>query len=248
MMAQSLARALDGALWFADAGIEPDAWQVQAIRSDSKRQLWNVHRQGGKSTTAALKAIAKATEVPEAPVIIISPSQRQSAEMVRSCLGLHSRIGGLPPVIAESAHRIEFANRSRIISVPSSETTVRGFSKVALLCLDEASRIPEDVVAACRPMLAVSDGEILALSTPQGRRGFWHEWWVNGGDIWERTQITVEQCPRISKSFLLEERRALGEALYRQEYLCEFIENDEQVFPAEIINAAFSSEVKPLWH
>ncbi len=247
MMGQLLARALDPALWFRDAGIDPDDWQVSAIRSESKRQLWNVHRQGGKSTTAAIKALAKSVEVANAPIIVISPSQRQSAEMVRSCLALHSAIEGMPPIIAESAHRIEFSNRSRIISVPSSETTVRGFAKVALLILDEASRIPDDIVAACRPMLAVSDGEILALSTPQGRRGFWFDWWANGGDTWERTLVPVDQCPRISKSFLDDERKSLGEALFKQEYFCAFIETDEPVFPSEIIERAFSSEVQPLW-
>ena len=153
----------------------------------------------------------------------------------------------MPRIISESAHRLEFENSSRIISLPSSEATVRGFAKVALLILDEASRIDDSIVAACRPMLAVSDGGILALSTPQGQRGFFHEWWMTGGDEWERTQITAEQCSRISKEFLASERKALGEALYRQEYLCEFVENNEQVFPTEVIRDAFTSEVTPLW-
>ncbi|MEI9992073.1 MAG: terminase family protein [Rhizomicrobium sp.] len=239
---------MDSAYWFQDAGImHPDNWQVQAIRSQSKRQLWNVHRQGGKSTTAGLKAIEKAVAQPNSPVLVISPSQRQSAETVRTCLSLHSRVWGLPRIVGESAHRLELENGSRIISLPSSETTVRGFANVALLILDEASRIPDEIVAACRPMLAVSDGDIIALSTPQGRRGFFHDWWENGGTTWERTRITANQCSRISPAFLADERKALGEALYRQEYLCEFVENDEQVFPSEIIRVAFSSEVVSLW-
>ena len=243
-----LARLLDSAFWFYDAGIEkPDPWQVAAMRSESKRQLWNVHRQGGKSTTAGLKAIEKAVSAPNSPVLVISPSQRQSAETVRTCLGLHSKVPGLPRIISESTHRLEFENQSRVISLPSSETTVRGFAKVALLILDEASRIPDDIVAACRPMLAISDGAILALSTPQGQRGFFHDWWTTGGDEWERTQVTAEQCSRISKRFLADERKALGEAMFRQEYLCEFIENNEQVFPSQIIRDAFTTEVKPLW-
>ncbi len=246
MLAHDLARALDPAQWFRDVGLDADPWQVEALRSQSKRQLWNVHRQGGKSTTASLKALAKSTTVSESPVLVISPSQRQSAEAIRTCLSLHSRVPGLPRIISESAHRLEFENNSRIISLPSSEATVRGFAKVSLLILDEASRIEDPIVAACRPMLAVSDGDIIALSTPQGRRGFFHEWWEKGEE-WERVQIPVDQCPRISKEFLAGERKALGEALYRQEYLCEFIENDQQVFPSEIIRLAFSAEVEPLW-
>ena len=247
-MAHDLARALDGGMWFRDAGIEaPDEWQLNAMRSRSKRQLWLCHRQAGKSTCAGLKAIATAVALPDSPILVISPAERQSKEVVRTCIDLHSKVRGLPPVLAQSAHRIELANNSRIMSLPSSETTVRGFAKVALLVLDEASRIPDEIVAACRPMLAVSDGEIVALSTPQGRRGFFHDWWENGGDTWERTKVTVDECPRISPNFLSEERVALGEALYRQEYLCEFIENDEQVFPTAIIDRAFTTDVRPLW-
>lgn len=248
MLGRDLARLLDSSFWLKDAGIDqPDDWQVRAMRSQSKRQLWNIHRQGGKSTTAALKAIEKATIAPGSPTLVISPSQRQSGETVRTCLGLHAKIPGLPRIISESGHRIEFENRSRIISLPSSEATVRGFAKVALLILDEASRIPDEIVAACRPMLAVSDGAIIALTTPQGQRGFFYEWWVNGGPEWERTKITADECPRISAAFLADELRTLGSAMYRQEYECEFVENNDQVFPSEVIRDAFSKEVKPLW-
>src|SRR5207244_867309 len=131
----------------------PDPWQVAAMQSQSKRQLWLNHRQAGKSTCAGIKALATAVAEPGTPTLVISPSQRQSAETVRTVLGLHGKVAGLPRIISESAHRLEFENQSRIISLRSSEATVRGFSKVALLILDECSRCPDQIIAACRPML-----------------------------------------------------------------------------------------------
>lgn len=247
MMCADIARALDQSLWFTDANIVPDDWQMAAIRSQSKRQLWLVHRQGGKSTCAALKALAKATQEPGSLSLLISPSQRQSAELLRKVAELAAAIPGLPKPSAEAAHRLEFAHGGRILSLPSSEGTIRGYSNVALLLLDEAARIPDAIVSAVRPMLAVSNGEIVCLTTPWGQRGFFHDEWVNGGDGWERTLVTVEKCNRISAEFLTEERRTLGEMVFKQEYMCEFVSDDEQMFPGEIIAAAFSAEVTPLW-
>ncbi len=247
-LAGDLARAFDPGLWFADAGItNPDDWQLKALRSTRKRQLWNCHRQAGKSLCAGLKALDKAVNLSDAPVLVISPSQRQSQETIRTVLDLHRRVPGLPRIINEAGHRLEFENRSRIISLPSSEATIRGFSKVALLILDEASRIEDTIAAAARPMLAVSDGEIIALSTPQGRRGFFFDWWVNGGDIWERAEVSVDRCNRISAEFLDDEQKTLGQSLFEQEYFCRFIENSDQVFPTNVIAKAFTREVEPLW-
>ncbi|WP_395710468.1 terminase large subunit domain-containing protein [Reyranella sp.] len=246
-MASDLARALDRGRWFADASYQPDAWQQRAATSSSKRQLWNVHRQGGKSLTAGVKAIAHACEEPGAPVLVIAPAMRQAAETIRTVAALHSRVSGLPSIVNQSVHRVELSTGSRIISLPSSEGTIRGFSKVALLILDEASRIPDEIIAACRPMLAVSDGEMVALSTPRGMVGWFYEQWANGGDGWERVRVPVTECPRISAEFLEEEKRLLGPSVFNQEYLCEFVADDSQVFPNEVIAAAFTSEVTPLW-
>jgi hypothetical protein len=53
-----------------------------------------------------------------------------------------------------------------------NEATIRGFSGVAPLIVDEASRVSDELYQAIRPMLAASGGEILLLSTPFGKRGF----------------------------------------------------------------------------
>src|SRR5262245_33187569 len=206
MMAGDLARSLDPALWFHQAGITPDPWQEAAIRSPARRQLWLVHRQGGKSTTAALKALAKATTCPGSLTLLISPAQRQSAELLRKVVELHQAIPGLPKPVTESQHKLEFdpAHGGRVLSLPSSESNIRGFSRVALLILDEASRIPDAVITACKPMQAVAkDAELIALSTPWGERGWFCEQYTNGGPTWERTKVTAEECARIRS----EERR-----------------------------------------
>ncbi len=59
-------------------------------------------------------------------------------------------------------------NGSRIVSLPGTEGTIRSYSAVRLLLVDEASRVDDDTIAAVRPMLAVSGGQLIALSDARG--------------------------------------------------------------------------------
>jgi hypothetical protein len=109
---------------------------------------------------------------------------------------------------------------------------------VSLLLIDEASRVDDGLYRAMRPTLAVGNGDLWLLSTPNGKRGFLYEEWTHGGDVWERIRVTAPDCPRIDKGFLAEERAKEGDKWYRQEYLCEFVEREGAVFSQESIDAA----------
>src|SRR5215211_2410223 len=201
------------------AGIEPDPWQAAALRSTAQRQLWNACRQSGKSTTVAALSVHTAVYEPGALVLLLSPGLRQSVELFRKVTDVYQAAGQPVPAEAESVLRIELENGSRIVALPGKEGTIRGYSGVRLLIFDEASRVPDGLYHACRPMLAVSGGRLVALSTPFGKRGWWHQEWTEG-QRWERVKITGEQCPRIPAEFLAQERASLPDWVYRQEYEC----------------------------
>jgi hypothetical protein len=136
---------------------------------------------------------------------------------------------------------MELGNRSRLIAVPGTEKTIRGFSAVSLLVIDEAARVPDSLVAGVRPMLAVSGGRLLACTTAFGARGwFWEAF--TGSDDWYRLKVTADQCPRIAPAFLASERKALGERFWRQEYFCSFEDAVGSLFSTEDILAAASDE------
>ena len=138
-------------------------------------------------------------------------------------------------------------NGSRIISLPGKEGTIRGYSGVNLIIIDEDAQVDDDMYRAIRPMLAVSDGTLLLLSTPRGKRGHFFFEWFEGGASWERVQVKAEDCPRINLRFLEEERRTLGDRWYRQEYECSFEEMEDGVMSYDAITAAISDEVEPLF-
>ena len=133
-----------------------------------------------------------------------------------------------------------------IEALPGTEKTVRGFSGVDLLIVDEAARVGDELYYAVRPMLAVSGGRLMMLSTPFGKRGVFYEEWT-GGISWERYTVTAAECPRIPASFLAEEREALGQWWYAQEYECKFMDTVDQVFATEVIDKAITDSVPPLF-
>jgi phage FluMu gp28-like protein len=141
---------------------------------------------------------------------------------------------------------LELKNGSRILALPGKEQNLRGFSGVQLLVLDEAARIPDELYYATRPMISVSGGKIAALSTPNGKRGWFHDEWHGSAD-WKRVRVEATDCPRISRQFLEEERRALGERWFNQEYLCEFSDTIGSVFAHADIHAAISDDTRPLF-
>jgi hypothetical protein len=184
---------------------------------------------------------------PGSLILLLSPTLRQSGELFRKVQELYRALGRPVPTVGprDNALKMELANGSRVVSLPGNEETVRCFSGVALLVVDEAARVPDDLYRAVRPMLAVSGGRLICLSTPFGKRGFFFEEWSRG-QIWERVRIAAAQCPRIPAEFLAEERRSLGERWYRQEYECSFEDTVDALFRSEDIAAALSDSVKPL--
>lgn len=211
-------------------GLKPDPWQVQVLESAQQQILLNCCRQAGKSTVVAILGLVQAIFVPGTRVLLVSRSHRQSREVFRTVMDFYLRLDS-PLEKRHTADELELDNLSRIVCLPCNEDTIRGYANVSLLVLDEAARVPDDVYRTVRPMLAVSNGRIICLSTPYGKRGFFWDAWSKGGDDWARIKIKAESVPRISPLFLQQERKALGESWYRQEYECSFEALEGLVFP-----------------
>lgn len=247
MLGRDLALALDPVRLFELSGRTADPWQAKVLRSRSRRMLLLCARQTGKSVTAACLATHEAVYTPGALILILSPSLRQSSEAFKKCLDVYRLVAKDAPAEDESALKLSLRNGSRIISLPGSEETVRGFSGVRLLILDEASRVPDELVVAVRPMLSVSGGRLVALTTPWGRRGWFYQAWTEGGNVWERTKIVAADCGRISPEFLREERQAIGERAYLQEYACAFVDTEDAYFSGADIQRMVDPAIRPLF-
>lgn len=248
MLRTDLAWALDPVAFALDAlGFTPDPWQAGVLRWSGKRLIMNVTRQGGKSTTAALLGLHTALYYPRSLVLLVSPSLRQSGELFRKVADFLRSLKVQPKLVEDNKLTCQLENRSRIVSLPSTEATVRGYSGADLIIEDEASRVPDVLYMSIRPMLAVSGGRLILMSTPFGKRGHYWEVWDEGGPEWERVEVDATECPRITAEFLEEERRSMPDWWYRQEYGCEFAEDEAAVFRLEDIMAALDTDELPLF-
>jgi hypothetical protein len=221
-------------------GFEPDERQAEVLASEAKRGILNSTRQWGKSTVAGIKAIHRALTRAESLVVVASPTERQSAEFVRKTGGMAARMGIRPRGDGKNSTSLLLPNGSRIVGLPGTERTIRGFSAVSLLVIDEAARVEDEMYKALRPMLAVGEGDLWLLSTPRGKTGFFYENWAHGGDGWERSTVRATDCPRISAKFLEEERKQLGDAWFRQEYLCEFVDDERRLIDPDLVMEAMT--------
>jgi Terminase large subunit, T4likevirus-type, N-terminal len=224
------------------AGIDLDAWQERMVSSPASRLLLNCSRQVGKSTTTAVLAIYTALYTPKSLILLLSPSERQSKELFRKCLEVYQATDRPVDADAENILSLELENGSRIHALPGKEGTIRGFSGATLLVIDEASRVADALYKSVRPMLAVSGGRLVLLSSPFGARGFFWEAWKKRAH-WDYYEIPATECERISPEFLEEERENMGDWWFEQEYMCQFLDAQGAAFRSQDIERIIKPEV-----
>ena len=219
-----------------------DKWQQEILDYEGNITLRS-GRQVGKSEVIAMKATKFALDHPKTITMIIAASQRQSGLLFERVRGNFERLEHetKQKFFADkpTLTRLRLVNGSVIYSLPAGRTGhfIRGFT-LDMLIADEAAFISEAVWLAILPTIAVSKkkrgmGYIILLSTPFGKGGyFYHSFTDNDFRSWH---ISSESCSRISKSFLLKEKKRMTKAEYRQEYLGEFTDEWNQFFPTSVI-------------
>lgn len=228
--ARELSLRLDPTRLFDAAGMTADPWQRELLTCLDRQVLLNCSRQSGKSTAVSILALRQALFTPRSLVLLVSPSLRQSGEIFRKVRDAYEAVGRIVPAVTEAQDCLELTNGSRVVCLPGREQTIRSFGGVALLVLDEAARVPDILYRSVRPMLAVSQGRLVALSTPFGQRGWFYEEW-HGSGPWRRFHVPWSLCPRITPEFIAEETRSLGPAWVDQEHNALFTAQEGLVYP-----------------
>jgi hypothetical protein len=238
--AADLARIIDPAQTMRDLDFEPDPFQEVLLRSTADRILMLCSRQLGKSTSTAILALNEACYRDDSLVLLVSRSERQS-DLLFQKVARFFRMLRPVPAVKELALSIKLANGSEIVALPGDGDTIRGYSDPRLIVLDEASRIPDAVMAAVMPMTLVSGGRVVALSTPRGRSGWFFEKW-HSDEPCERIDAKAIDCPRIPRERIEEQRRTLGPRLFSCEFENVFLEDWDAVFSAEAIASIYERD------
>jgi phage terminase large subunit-like protein len=234
--------------WVARAaGLAPDPWQMDVLRSDAPRLLLLCARQTGKSTTVGWLVAWRAASRPGQRIGLIAPTERQARGLLSKVLETLSTASPVPAILHRTTTSIRLANNSVITALPGDRPdTIRGLT-LDFAAVDEAAFVKAEVLRILLPMLATTNGTLAMLSTPAGPIGPFYEAWSNGGEEWERVMIRASACPRINGAFLEEAKRRLGPALFDSEFNCEFLIAAGGLFDGQALERMFDGSLATDW-
>ena len=236
-----------------------DEWQKDFLETSGNKILC-CGRQVGKSVIAAMDAGNFALKHPKKQILMIAPTERQAYELFDKTLGYISnkafskiKKGKDRP----TKHKINLTNGSTIWCLPTglAGTGIRGRT-INRLYVDEAARVPEEVWTAITPMLLTTAGDLILLSTPFGRQGYFYKIWNNPDNSFKKFHTTSQEVmdarpisetwSKIQKDraieYLEQERTEMSALEFGQEYEAAFIDELRQFFPNSLIEETCTLE------
>jgi len=227
--------------------IDLDDWQKDVLNTKGNTCLRS-GRQVGKSTVISIKAAEYAINNPKKTILVIAAVERQAMLLFDKTLAYmyekyknEIKKGKDRP----TKHRIMLRNGSEIHCLPTglSGYGIRGYT-IDLLIADEAAFIPEEVWTAVTPMLAVTRGDIILLSTPFGKDNFFFRCFNDPN--FTSFHVSSEDCPRKNQAFLDQEKKRMTTLQYAQEYLGEFVDELLRFFSDDVINNSLLPQYAPI--
>lgn len=197
-------------------------------------------RQWGKSTTISVLAGDYAAKNSKKIILIIASVERQAFELhskVYSYLYENYRTSLKKGKQYTTKSKIELKNGTKILCLPTGldGRGIRGYT-IDLLIADEAAFIPRAVWEAVTPMIATRikfGARMVLLSTPFGRDNYFYDCFDD--ETFTKFHWSSEECPRIDKDFLKQEKKRMSKIAYSQEYLGEFADSAMQWFKDDLI-------------
>ena len=225
----------DPCLWASKSlGVTLDDWQAEIMAADSHRICVIASRQSGKSTVTAARAAYTAASKPGHRIVLVSPTFRQSSALRSKVLGCLQRaqVG-----YDQTREQIRLLNGSTIRALPGDDPDkVRG-ATADLVIIDECAFVKATVAAAILPMLASTGGDLIAVSTPNGPQGLFHELSTSKDVL--VIKVPAERISRFDPHTIADLRIRLGPARASQELDCAFVVANRSVFDANALAAMF---------
>ena len=220
---------------------KPFEYQKEFLRDNNKRIVIRSGRQIGKSTMTAIKALHRAIQRPKQQILVLAPSQRQSALLFNKILDFinYNKLIQTLFIDRQTMTMLFFKNGSSIYVVPAGfrGETIRGFSP-HLIIIDEAAFVDDEVFVAVEPSIAATNGDLWLLSTPYGKRGKFYESFHDKD--YSSYHLKSDVSPLITTEFLNHEHSIMTDNDYRQEYEGEFIDEADNFFTHELIHSCIA--------
>ncbi|MCH8241428.1 MAG: hypothetical protein IH897_02315 [Planctomycetes bacterium] len=219
-------------------------YQREDIECDA-RFRWNCwSRQTGKSFTKSLRRILRGLKRGRTQ-IFLSAGERQSRELMQKARQHCQALKIATDYYDTSFFRdlgvkqleLRLPGGVRIIGLPANPQTARGFTGDVFLDEFAMHAFDREIWAAMFPSLLRGDGELDVASTPKGQQNVFYQ--LRGNEQFSTSVVTLPEAIRQGLEADAEQiRRAMGDdTLYRQEFLCEFLDESTAFLTYEQIAA-----------
>ena len=229
-------------------------WQKRYFEAfkTHKHLISCVSRQCGKSFIASWCCVYDCI-INGATWTLVSTGQRAADELLNKCLMIAKYFQGmlkgtkLAFAFQNNATTIRFSNGAKINSLPNNPDGLRGFS--SSLLLDEMAFIAnaDECWQACIPFLTSPHGaekKLQIISTPGACSGKFYDLWTHSD--YYKTKVTLIDAVNEGLKVDIDEikKTVMDDDVFRQEYLCEFLDADTALFSYDVLrNAVYSEKV-----
>lgn len=139
-------------------------------------------------------------------------------------------------ITKKASSSLEFFNGTTIHTFPAAPEALRGSENVICVLLDEAAhfKLVDDRVIydALEPNIANTEGDFICISTPNGRRGFFYDLWIEDNEYYKLAQpYTVSYGLLLSESYIKSKKNDLR-IDFEQEFNCQFTTSQNAAFPS----------------
>jgi len=196
-LTNQLAACIDPAHYLLSLGWGAFDWQTEVLRPGVSRLILNCVRQAGKSTVIAAKVAHRAKYFPGSLIMLFAPTENQSVELMEK---ISQFLKSDPEIILvrDSSVTKKFLNGSRIKAFTANPKSARGYSDPDIIVFDEAAHVEKELYLTVRPMMTGGKTELILLSTPHGKVGFFFEVWHRDSDLWSKVLVKpVDVLPEV---------------------------------------------------
>jgi hypothetical protein len=238
--------AVDPAYVMQIAGTPPDPWQQDLLRrapTPGMRGLVVSSRQAGKSTSLSSLAVWWALTNPKYDCLVIAPTLRQAVELVYKCRYVVDQLK--IKLASDSATKLVLGPTGGRIIALAATGHIRGMT-AGMCIIDEGAWVPTAVMqGSVLPMLAAVPGGgcLVSATTPAGQRGWFYEWFQNGGEQYNRWMVPYTEVKRITPEYAAQYKASVSRQVWAAEMLCSFEESGGGLWNPDLVDGMFRDEV-----
>lgn len=221
-------------------------YQKDFILNPRKRKIWVSSRQIGKSWTIALILCYKSLSKKNGLSLCISTGSRAASEIIRKCEQFAEAIKVLSDGeidYTSSFDSIKFNNGSRVLSLPSTSDSLRGYTAQGCVCIDEAAFIYklDEILQGIAPTLTrCPDAELIMTTTPAGINGTFYELYQNAiiNPEWYVQHTTIHDAISDGLEVDVSSLKTLcpDPDIFAQEYECQFLSEYGSLIDVSLID------------